>query len=108
MDEADDVRVVDNPQLRRYEAILDGEVVGFSEYRPVAGRLIFTHTEVDQRMEGRGIGSRLVRGLLEDVKQRAVPITVHCPFIRAYLRRHPEYGDLASTGVEPGTVEPGT
>jgi predicted GNAT family acetyltransferase len=86
--------VVHNAGEKRYEAVLDEGVVGFAAYREAGERLIFTHTEVDEALEGRGIGSRLVRGLLDDVRERGVQISVHCPFIRAYMERHPEYEEL--------------
>lgn len=91
----DDLTVVDNPAKQRYEAHLGGRVVGFSEYRLVSGgRLIFFHTEVDPTLEGRGIGGRLAAGALDDVRKRGLTMTVKCPFIAAYLLRHPEYEDL--------------
>jgi predicted GNAT family acetyltransferase len=68
--------------------------VGFSAYRLVSDGIIFTHTEVDPAFEGRGIGSRLAAGALDDVRARGLRMTVKCPFIAAYLRRHPEYGDI--------------
>ena len=89
-----DLTVRDNSEARRYEAVLDGEVVGVAQYRPGPGRLIFTHTEVDDAAEGRGIGSRLAAGALDDVRQRGLRATLHCPFISAYVRRHPEYADI--------------
>jgi predicted GNAT family acetyltransferase len=75
-------------------ARLGDKVAGFSEYRRVRGRLIFFHTEVDPAFEGRGIGGRLAAGALDDVRARGLTFTVKCPFIAAYLKRHPEYEDL--------------
>jgi predicted GNAT family acetyltransferase len=90
----DDLRVVDNPLDERYEAWLDGVRVGFSQYRRVGDRLTFLHTEVDPEYEGRGIGGRLAAGALDDVRARALTFAVKCPFIAAYLARHPEYQDM--------------
>jgi len=91
---ADDVDVVDNAAEGRFEARLDGKVAGFSTYRLVADRLVFLHTEVDPAYEGRGIGSRLVRGALDDVRSRGLRATPRCPFVADYIERHPEYRDL--------------
>jgi uncharacterized protein len=87
-------RVVDNPEMRRYEVHVDGELVGISAYVPRPDRLIFTHTEVDEALEGQGVGSRLARGALDDARARGLRVTPRCPFIAAYIRRHPEYQDL--------------
>jgi predicted GNAT family acetyltransferase len=88
------LRVVDNPAANRYEALLGERVVGFSDYRPAKGRRIFIHTEVDPEFEGRGYGSRLARGALDDVRSQGLKASVHCPFISAYLERHREYDDI--------------
>ena len=86
--------IVDNPDATRYEARLGDRVVGFSDYRPAKDRRIFTHTEVDPELEGRGVGSRLARGALEDVRARGLKASIHCPFISAYLERHREFDDI--------------
>ena len=89
-----DLQILDAPERRRYEAVLDGRVVGFTEYRRVRGRLIFVHTEVDPAMEGRGIAGRLAAGALDQVRAQGLRFTVKCPFIAAWLERHPEYEDI--------------
>lgn len=93
----DAITVADNPERSRYEATLEGQVAGFSEYITKPGRLIFTHTIVEPVFEGRGIGSKLVREELDDVRRRGLKVTPLCPFVRAYIRRHPEYQDLVAT-----------
>jgi len=92
-----DVEIRDNPQARRYEAVVDGQVVGIAQYRSASGRVIFTHTQVDDAAEGQGIGSRLVARALDDVRRRGLRATLYCPFISAYVRRHPEYADIVDT-----------
>ena len=93
-DVADELRVADNPGDHRYEAWLGDRLVGVSEYELRDGRLVFVHTEVDPSVEGLGIGTRLARGALDDVRQRGLRIKVECPFIASWLKRHREYEDL--------------
>ena len=88
------VEVVDAPDQSRYQALVDGKVAGFAAYRLRGERLVLTHTEVDPAYEGRGVGSALAREALEDIRRRGVVAVVQCPFISAYLRRHPEFADL--------------
>ena len=95
-DVADELRVEDNPGDHRYEAWLADRLVGVSMYKLREGRLVFVHTEVDSSVEGMGIGSRLARGALDDVRQRGLKIKVECPFIASWLKRHHEYADLVA------------
>jgi predicted GNAT family acetyltransferase len=55
---------------------------------------VFLHTEVDPSVKGLGIGSRLAAGELDDVRSRGLKVVAKCPFIAAWLRRHPDYADL--------------
>ena len=89
-----DVTVNDAPERSRFEAVLDGEVVGFAAYQKTGELIVFTHTEVDPSMGGRGVGSALVRGALDQVREwglKALPI---CPFVVAWMQRNPEYAEL--------------
>jgi predicted GNAT family acetyltransferase len=88
------IEVRDNPERGRYEIAVDGELAGVSEYRDRGGRRIFVHTEVDDAFSGRGLGNRLAAGALDDARSRAIRVVPRCPFIRAYIERHPEYRDL--------------
>jgi len=94
-------RVADNPEAGQYEAHLGDRLVGFAQYRLAPGRVIFTHTVVDPSVEGRGIGSRLARGALDDVRARGLRVTPYCPFIRSYIQRHSDYADLVHQAQEP-------
>ena len=96
MSERADVTVTDNPGQNRYDALVDGSVAGFAEYVDKDGVRVFTHTEVDDAYEGRGVGSALARGALDDVRARGGRLQPLCPFIRSYLDRHGEYADLVA------------
>ena len=91
------IQVIDNPRLSRYEARIGERVLGIVEYDfdPTGERIVLVHTEVMPDAEGMGVGSRLARGALEDVRSRGLKLVVECEFIGAYLKRHPrEYEDL--------------
>lgn len=89
------ITVADNPDLERFEARLDdGTVAGSAYYEREPGVVIFTHTEVDPSMEGKGIGSRLVVGALGLVRESGDKIVPLCPFVRKYVSGHPEWQDL--------------
>lgn len=98
-----DLVVRDDPQELRYEAIRDGRLVGVIRYRIEPGVVVLVHTEVDEAVEGTGVGSQLVRGALADLRARGLRVVPLCPFVAAYLRRHPEDADLV--GTDPATPE---
>jgi predicted GNAT family acetyltransferase len=88
------VAVRDNSAARRYELVVEGDVVGELLYRAFPDRIVLVHTEVLSSVEGRGFGARLVAGALDDIRARGLRVVPMCPFVRSYIRRHPEYDDL--------------
>jgi predicted GNAT family acetyltransferase/glutaredoxin len=89
-----ETEVVDNSEESRYELRLAGRLIGLAAYRRRNGRIVFTHTEVDEASEGRGFGSRLAAGALESARQAGLDVVPLCPFIAHYIERHPEYEQL--------------
>jgi uncharacterized protein len=91
------VTVDDNSMEGRYEARIDGVLVGASQYELTPDTIVFLHTVVRQEYEGQGVGSAIARFALDDARARALRVRPLCPYIRGWLDRHPEYGDLIST-----------
>jgi predicted GNAT family acetyltransferase len=89
-----EIEVVNVPERRRYEARVDGVVAGFSAYNVRSDAIVFTHTEVLPEFEGKGVGSAMARGVLDDVRAAGGAVVPLCPFIAAYIRGHDEYRDL--------------
>jgi predicted GNAT family acetyltransferase len=98
MASAPEIRISDNPELHRYEAWIADDVRGYVDYHLQPGLITILHTEVDGAVEGQGVGSRLAAGALDDIRARGLSVLVVCPFVRAFIRRHPEYADLAAIG----------
>lgn len=86
--------VRDNPDEKRYEIHVDGELAGFIQYRSRPGLLAFIHTEIDDAFEGQGLGGRLVASALDDARTQGLAVLPFCPFVNDYVHRHPEYVDL--------------
>ncbi len=85
--------VVNNAAATRFEIRTD-EGLAVLEYALADGRLQLIHTEVPEALEGRGYGGTLARFALEYARSRHLSVVPLCPFVRAYLKRHPEYADL--------------
>jgi predicted GNAT family acetyltransferase len=89
-----DLRIGDNSDKHRYEATIDGEVVGYIDYHSQPRLMTLLHTEVEAAFEGRGLGSRLVAAALDDIRSRDMSVLPICSFVRGYIASHPEYADL--------------
>ncbi len=83
-----------NAPSQRYELFLDGERVGLLDYRATEDALAFVHTEIEPRLRGNGLGAELVRGALDDLRERGRRVLPVCPFVADFIADHPEYEDL--------------
>ena len=87
----DTVVIERHDERQRYDMTVDGQRAAVSQFRLESGAIVFTHTIVRPEFEGRGLGSRLAKFVLDDAVARGERIVPVCPFIAAYLRRHPGY-----------------
>jgi predicted GNAT family acetyltransferase len=85
--------VRDNTEQHRFELDADGHVA-FSNYKRDGAVITIMHTEVPKELGGKGIGSALVRGLLDIVRAQRLKVVALCPFVAGYIAKHPEYADL--------------
>ncbi len=92
----DDISLADNPGLHRFELKKAGEVAAYAEYNLIKGAVLFTHTEVLPAFEGQGLGSKLAKFALDDVRARRLHAIPQCQFIAGWIRKHPDYLDLVA------------
>jgi uncharacterized protein len=85
--------VIRNEKTGRFEITLEGETA-FAEFRLTEGGIILPHTVVPAAFEGRGVGSQLARAALGYAREQGLAVIPLCPFIAAYIQKHPEYQDL--------------
>lgn len=87
------VEVINNSADRRFEIHEEGQLASLA-YTTRKGALYLIHTEVPRALEGRGYASELAQAALEYAKRERLRVVPYCPFVRTYLRRHPEYESL--------------
>jgi predicted GNAT family acetyltransferase len=85
--------VINNPAHHRYELTVDGHLAA-AHYKISDGVITFVHTEVPPELGGRGVGSKLVKGALDQVRSDGLKVIAECPFVKAYIGKHAEYADL--------------
>jgi predicted GNAT family acetyltransferase len=90
------------PDQGRYEIEDGGQVGALTFYRLHGDLAEFTHTETRPGFEGRGLGSALVRGALDDARAQGWQVRPSCPFVRAFIAKHLEYADLVPADERAG------
>lgn len=91
--ELNDIEVHNNPEEKRFEVAL-GDKIAMVEYMIAGQNIVFTHTEVPPEFEGKGIASKMARVALEYAKTEGYKVQALCPYIAAYVQRHPEYQSI--------------
>ncbi len=82
-----------NKKEFRYEAT-NGTDIAYLSYRWLKGSMVLMHTVVPPAMQGSGVGSALVKYVLDDAREKGLYIVVYCTFVKAYIDKHIEYADL--------------
>jgi len=98
------IEVRDVPDEQRYEARIDGDLAAFLEYRLAGTQIVLIHTEVDPAFGGRGVGSAIARGALDDVRARGLRVVAECTFVAGWIAKHDDYADLVDGAVDDEAV----
>lgn len=85
--------VVNNRAHHRYELVVEGHLAA-TYYELSDGVITFIHTEVPPELGGKGVGSALIKDALDQVRAEGLKVIPECPFVKAYIDKHPEYADL--------------
>jgi len=85
---------VEVPERSRFELRVDGEVRGLVAYRCRGERYDLHHTEVDPALGGRGLGTRLVRAVLDELAARDAAVVPTCSFVAAVIDADPTDASL--------------
>ena len=85
--------VVNNKAEHRYELAVEGHIAA-TYYEVADGVITFVHTEVPPELGGKGVGSKLIKGALDQVRADGLKVIAQCPFVKAYIGKNPAYQDL--------------
>ena len=89
-----DFTIRDNVDKHRFEIDLGDGSFAIAEYTLPTGKILFTHTEVPPKHEGKGLGTMLIKHGLGEARRRGLKVIPICPFFAAYIQKHPEEQDL--------------
>ena len=93
----EEIQVQNNEAASRFE-VTRGVELAVLDYRRQGNQIVLVHTGVPPALEGQGVGSALAKTALEFARQNGLVVVPQCPFVRAYLKRHPEYNSLLAPG----------
>jgi uncharacterized protein len=85
--------VVNNEAHQRFELAVEGHLAA-TYYKLSDGVITFVHTDVPAELGGKGVGSALVKGALDQVRAGGLKVIAQCPFVKAFIDKHTEYVDL--------------
>ncbi len=91
----ENITIRDNQAEQRYEAQI-GAALASLTYARAGQRITLIHTGVPQALEGHGIAGKLTRFALDDARARGLEVIPECPYVIAYLRRHPADLDVVA------------
>lgn len=94
-----DLPLVNNTKEHRFELVVEG-YTAFIEYYQTPSHITLTHTEVPEELEGKGVGSAIVLKTLEYIEQHQWKLVPVCPFVVAFLKRHPEWNRVLHESVD--------
>lgn len=97
---AEDYKLTDNVEKHQYEFHIDGYTPKVEYIKSKNGEIILTHTEVPPALAGMGIGSILVEKVLRDIERLDLRLVPLCPFVVAYIKRHPAWKRIVMKGIE--------
>ncbi|GAA3833462.1 GNAT family N-acetyltransferase [Streptomyces chiangmaiensis] len=100
-----DFAVVDNKETSVYEGIVDDHEVAGLAYN-VAGdsRLVLLAVSVFPEFRKQGIGTELIRRVLDDVRVQGKTVTILCPIVLTFIENNPGYADLIDVN-HPGITK---
>ena len=89
----DPLTIVNNEQQQQFQVRMEGELA-YLEYRLYKGDIALMHTEVPEKLAGRGIASALAEYAIKYAREKKIPVMVYCPFVASWLKKHPENRDV--------------
>ena len=81
-------------ESEQYTIEVEGRKVGKAEFLDRGPKRVFTHTEVDEDYEGRGLATILIGQALQQTRDAGLRIVPQCPTVAAYIKKHDEYSDI--------------
>jgi hypothetical protein len=84
------ISIFKNDELKRFEIYSDAELAGFADFKIENQMISYTHTEIDPRFVGQGLGSQLIKEALDEALEQNLEVAPYCSFVSAYIKKNSE------------------
>jgi len=91
--------LVVNSDKNQFEMVIDG-VTARIEFQQMDEKMALTHTEVPRELEGRGVATAIIEKTLVYLEENGLKLIPLCPFVIAYLEKHPEWKRILNMNVK--------
>ena len=99
MEDNNELVLRDNTDRKQFELSVEGFTARV-EYMIMSNKIFLTHTEVPRELEGKGVGSKIVKLAFEEIEKRGLKLIPLCPFVAKYLTKHPEWKKILADDVK--------
>lgn len=94
-------QVLDNKEKHRFELMLDGKLVGFSDYELRLDQMSLVHVEVNPELQGSGLAAKLMQGTIDLIRaegnKKIVPV---CSYAVMWMKRNTDTHDLLAIDID--------
>ena len=84
------ISILKNDELNRFEIYSDEELAGFAEFKIENQMISYTHTEIDPKFGGQGLGSKLIKEALDEALDQSLEVAPYCSFVSADIKKNSE------------------
>ena len=84
------ISIFKNDELKRFEIYSDAELAGFADFKIENQMISYTHTEIDPRFGGQGLGSQLIKEALDEALEQNLEVAPYCSFVSTYIKKNSE------------------
>ncbi len=84
------ISILKNYELSRFEIYSDGELAGFAEFKVSNQMISYTHTEIDPKFGGQGLGGQLIKAALDEALEQNLEVAPYCSCVSAYIKKNSE------------------
>jgi len=99
MEDNNELVLKDNTDRKQFELSVEGFTARI-EYMIMSNKIFLTHTEVPRELEGKGVGSKIVKLAFEEIEKQGLKLIPLCPFVAKYLTKHPEWKKILADDVK--------